>query len=54
MKELEQVKEYWDEYPCGIQVTDEEVGTKEFFEDIRNKFHETYAVYTHSDELLCV
>lgn len=52
MKTLRHVREYWDEYPCGIGITDKEVGTREFFEDIKNKFHETYAAYAHSDELL--
>jgi ubiquinone/menaquinone biosynthesis C-methylase UbiE len=52
METIKDVQEYWDEYPCGIQITHEEYGSKEFFEDINRKFHTTYAAYAHSEELL--
>ena len=45
MKELQAVQRYWDDYPCGIDVTDQLVGTQEFFDDIKN-------AYAHSDALL--
>jgi ubiquinone/menaquinone biosynthesis C-methylase UbiE len=47
-----QVRDYWDEYPCGIQISDKDVGTAEFFEEIKTKFHDTYHAYAHSDALL--
>jgi ubiquinone/menaquinone biosynthesis C-methylase UbiE len=52
MKTIRDVQEYWDEYPCGIQITGEEIGSRGFFEDIKRKFHMTYAAYAHSEELL--
>lgn len=52
MKTLADVQQYWDEFPCGIQITDKELGSKEFFEEIREKFHTTYAPYAHSEHLL--
>jgi ubiquinone/menaquinone biosynthesis C-methylase UbiE len=52
MPTLRDVQAYWDQYPCGIQVSQREVGTREFFEEIKTKFHETYGAYAHSDELL--
>src|SRR5262245_64354831 len=48
----EEVRRYWDEFPCGIQISDREVGTPEFFEEVKRKFHETYHAYAHSDALL--
>jgi ubiquinone/menaquinone biosynthesis C-methylase UbiE len=52
MKTIREVQQYWDDYPCGIQVTDKDLGTKEFFEDIKKQFRQTYAAYAHSNELL--
>lgn len=51
-KALRELQEYWDEYPCGIQVSEKELGTKEFFDEIKNKFDQTYAAYAHSERLL--
>lgn len=52
MSLIKDVKEYWDQYPCGIEVTNETVGSREFFEEIKVKFRENYDVYAHSDDLL--
>jgi ubiquinone/menaquinone biosynthesis C-methylase UbiE len=52
MTTIKEVQQYWDEYPCGIQVTNEEWGSREFFNDIKKKFQETYTAYAHSDALL--
>jgi ubiquinone/menaquinone biosynthesis C-methylase UbiE len=52
MQTLRDVQAYWDRYPCGIQVSQREVGTREFFEEIKAKFRETYGAYAHSDDLL--
>jgi ubiquinone/menaquinone biosynthesis C-methylase UbiE len=52
MTTLKDVQHYWDEYPCGIQVSDEEFGSREFFEEIKKKFDRTYAAYAHSEKLL--
>ena len=52
MKTINDVQHYWDEWPCGIDVTQEELGTRQFFEDIKQKFGRTYAAYAHSEELL--
>jgi len=52
MATISDVRNYWDEYPCGIQVSDKEVGSKEFFEEIKRKFDRTYAAYAHSEKLL--
>jgi ubiquinone/menaquinone biosynthesis C-methylase UbiE len=52
MATLKDVQQYWDEYPCGIQVSDKEFGSREFFEEIKKKFDRTYAAYAHSEQLL--
>ena len=52
MTTLRDVQHYWDEYPCGIQVSDKEFGSREFFEEIKQKFDRTYAAYAHSEKLL--
>ncbi len=52
MATLKEVQEYWDEYPCGIQITDRKEGSREFFEEIKARFRGTYGPYAHSDELL--
>jgi ubiquinone/menaquinone biosynthesis C-methylase UbiE len=52
MTTIRDVQHYWDEYPCGIQVSDKEFGSKEFFDEIKKKFDRTYAAYAHSEELL--
>jgi ubiquinone/menaquinone biosynthesis C-methylase UbiE len=52
MTTISDVRNYWDEYPCGIQVSDKEVGSREFFEEIKTKFDRTYAAYAHSEKLL--
>jgi ubiquinone/menaquinone biosynthesis C-methylase UbiE len=52
MNILKDIACYWDEYPCGIQVTDAELGSREFFDEIKKTFHENYAPLAHSDELL--
>jgi ubiquinone/menaquinone biosynthesis C-methylase UbiE len=52
MTTIKEVQQYWDEYPCGIQVSDKEFGSREFFDEIKNKFDRTYAAYAHSDNLL--
>jgi ubiquinone/menaquinone biosynthesis C-methylase UbiE len=52
MATLKDVQQYWDEYPCGIQVSDKEFGSREFFEEIKKKFDRTYAAYAHSEKLL--
>src|SRR5919109_591363 len=52
MTTTKDVQHYWDEYPCGIQVSDKEFGSKEFFDEIKKKFDRTYAAYAHSEELL--
>jgi SAM-dependent methyltransferase len=52
MASLKDVQQYWDEYPCGIQVSDKEFGSREFFEEIKKKFDRTYAAYAHSEKLL--
>ena len=52
MKAVDAVKQYWDEFPCGIQISDKDKGTREFFEEIKTKFRDVYAPYTHSDALL--
>jgi ubiquinone/menaquinone biosynthesis C-methylase UbiE len=49
---LKDLQEYWDEYPCGIQVSHKELGTREFFDEIKKKFDHTYAAYAHSEKLL--
>jgi ubiquinone/menaquinone biosynthesis C-methylase UbiE len=51
-KELKALQEYWDEYPCGIQVSEKAIGTKEFFDEIKTKFDRTYQAYAHSQKLL--
>jgi ubiquinone/menaquinone biosynthesis C-methylase UbiE len=52
MTTLKDVQQYWDEFPCGIQVSDKEFGSREFFEEIKKKFDRTYAAYAHSEKLL--
>lgn len=52
MYTIKDVQAYWDAYPCGIQVTEEEEGSGAFFEDIKQKFRGHYDVYAHSDQLL--
>jgi ubiquinone/menaquinone biosynthesis C-methylase UbiE len=52
MTTLKDVQHYWDEYPCGIQVSDKEFGSREFFDEIKKKFDRTYAAYAHSEKLL--
>jgi ubiquinone/menaquinone biosynthesis C-methylase UbiE len=52
MTTLKEVQRYWDEYPCGIQVSDEEFGSREFFDEIKKKFDRTYAAHAHSEKLL--
>ena len=52
MTTISDVRNYWDDYPCGIQVSDKEVGSREFFEEIKKKFDRTYAAYAHSEKLL--
>lgn len=49
---IKDVQDYWDKYPCGIELTEKTVGSKEFFEEIRLKFRQNYDVYAHSDALL--
>jgi ubiquinone/menaquinone biosynthesis C-methylase UbiE len=51
-KAIKDLQQYWDEYPCGIQVSEKEFGTKEFFDEIKTKFDNTYAAYAHSEKLL--
>jgi ubiquinone/menaquinone biosynthesis C-methylase UbiE len=52
MTTIRDVQHYWDEYPCGIQVSDKEFGSREFFKEIKQKFDHTYAAYAHSEKLL--
>lgn len=52
MEKLNTVKEYLDKYPCGVQITDEEYGSPQFFDEIKKKFSHSYNAYAHSDELL--
>ncbi len=52
MYTIKDVQAYWDAYPCGVQVTEEEEGSGAFFEDIKQKFRAHYDVYAHSGRLL--
>lgn len=44
MKNIEEVKNYWDNRPCNIKHSTKEIGTKEYFDDVENR---KYFVESH-------
>lgn len=40
MRELSRVREYWNQYVIGIEITDKEIGTKGFFHDLENYYRD--------------